>query len=65
MWTSCVFSPRWNTLYFATLKIAELGARKLCARDVTLSSADIIYEFMLKKLRGETSLIGMKMYESV
>ena len=32
---------------------------------MTLSSADLVYEFMLKKLRQETSLIGLQMYESV
>lgn len=48
-----------------TLKHVELGARKICQRDITLASADLIFEFMLKRLKGETSLIGQKMFRSV
>ena len=47
------------------LDIIEVGAKKLCQRNIELVEADIICDYMLKSLHEESSDIGNQLYESL
>jgi hypothetical protein len=47
------------------LEIVECGTRALCRRDATLSSGDLIFEFMIQKLNGLESQFAVQLGNAV